>query len=405
MVSLTITPDKPITSAATKTAAQLFAEETCTILVNGRKFSDWETVLVFHDIAEAYPTFKFSTADVAEVPMDWQLLQFKPGNDCGIYLGGQLAITGVIITRQVAYDANNHGVMLDGVGIQWWAHRASIVPEANEEVGNFDDMSFEEAARKVLAPTGIQLIPKGPLNPLKFPRLQSEPGETIWAFLERIARVRGIIMGSDELGNFIAIWKHEEPVTTSLIEGINIKKAQVTITVQDIYSMYIALGQTAANNQQNGTDASEQKGQVGGSSRRYSPKLTTAEQPVWGKAEIQDRAAAEAIWSEGTIIQAAVTVQGWMQPGTSTIWKAGGNVNFKSPMAMLDRVMKIQSVTFMQSRQGGTETVLNLVVPELLKDNSMFRTSEFNGETGEQPHGSKPAAPHTTFTKFPATLE
>src|SRR6516162_4690590 len=204
MVSSTITPDKPIATTATKTAAQLFAEETCTILVNGRNFSDWETVLVFHDIAEAYPTFKFSTADVAEVPMDWQLLQFKPGNDCGIYLGGQLAITGVIITRQVAYDANNHGVMLDGVGIQWWAHRASIVPEANEEVGNFDDMSFEEAARKVLAPTGIQLIPKGPLNPLKFPRLQSEPGETIWAFLERIARVRGIIMGSDELGNFIA---------------------------------------------------------------------------------------------------------------------------------------------------------------------------------------------------------
>jgi prophage tail gpP-like protein len=100
------------------------------------------------------------------------------------------------------------------------------------------------------------------------------------------------------------------------------------------------------------------KGQVGGSAVRYSPILTTAEQPVWSQAEVQARAAYEAIWSEGTIIQATITVQGWMRPSDNHIWQAGSNIRVWSPMAMLDMVMKVQSLTFMQSRESGTETVL-----------------------------------------------
>ena len=392
-----------------KTPAQLYAEETATIVVNGRRFSDWETVMVQHRWNEAYPVFKFTTADQIEVPMDWRLLQFKPGDDCAIYLGGQLAITGVIITRQVAYDASNHGVMLDGVGITWWAHRASIVPQGNEPVGNFDNMSFQQAAQQVLAPTGIQLVTVGTLDATPFVRLQSEPGETIWAFLERIARPRGIVMGSDHLGNFLAIGQHTFSPTADLIEGVNIKKAQVTITSQDLYSKYIVYGQTAASDDQNGTDASEQKGEVGGSSRRYSPRLTTAEQPVWSQAEVQARAAAEAIWSEGTIIQATITVQGWMRP-SGGLWKAGSDIRVWSPMAMLDMVMKVQSVTFMQSRQEGTESVLDLVVPELLRDDGRYNlgtpgASSINPSTGVPGSDTVPALPKLPFPVPPLKLE
>jgi prophage tail gpP-like protein len=341
--------------------------------------------------------------------MDWRLLQFKPGDDCAIYLGGQLAITGVIITRQVAYDADNHGVMLDGVGITWWAHRASIIPQGNESVGNFDDKSFQQTAEEVLAPTGIKLKVIGTLDATPFARLQSEPGETIWAFLERIARPRGIVMGSDHLGNFLAIGPHSFPATSDLVEGHNIKKAQVTITSQDLYSKYIVLGQTAASDDQNGTDASEQKGEVGGTSRRYSPRLTTAEQPVWGKAEVQARAAAESIWSEGTIIQATITVQGWLRPSDNQLWAAGSDIRVWSPMAMLNMVMKVQTVTFMQSRQGGTETVLDLVVPELLRDNGRYNLGtpgapNINLSTGAS-GSSPPAQPKQSFPVPPATLE
>jgi prophage tail gpP-like protein len=396
--------------ARSKTPAELNAEETATILVNGRKFSDWETVMIQIRWAESHPIFKFTTADQIEVPMDWRLLQFKPGDDCGIYLGDTLVITGVIQTRQVAYDANNHGVMLDGVGRQWWAARASIVPQGNEPVGNYDGMSFKQVADTVLGPTGIKCEPVGILDATPFARLQCEPGETIWAFLERIARPRGIVMGSDSKGNILAIGQHTYPPTADLTEGDNIKKAQVTITVQDIHSIYMVYGSTPASNEQSGTAASEQKAQVGGTATRYSPNLTTAEQPVWSQAELQARAANEAIWHEGTLIQATITVQGWMCPSTNEPWAAGSDIRVWSPMAMLvNRVMKVQSVTYMQSREAGTETVLDLVVPELLRDNGRYGLGtpgapSLNSVTGVS-GGAIPALPNLPFPALPLKLE
>jgi prophage tail gpP-like protein len=57
----------------------------------------------------------------------------------------------------------------------------------------------------VIAPFGVGVKTIGTLNPTPFARLQVEPGEKLWDFLERIARPRGIVMGSDHLGNFLLI--------------------------------------------------------------------------------------------------------------------------------------------------------------------------------------------------------
>jgi diketogulonate reductase-like aldo/keto reductase len=58
-----------------------------------------------------------------------------------------------------------------------------------------------------------------------------------------------------------------------------------------------------------------------------------------------------------------------MRPGTNLLWRAGDNVTVWSPMAVLNnQTLKIQTVTFTQDRNAGTETTLDLVVPWLLND-------------------------------------
>src|SRR6516225_319203 len=99
-------------------------DEVATVVVDDLQFNNWESVWVQHRWAEAFPLFKFTTADIVEVPPDWQRLQFKPGDECAIYLGGYLAIAGFINTRQTMYDAENHQVQLEGVGLTWFAARA-----------------------------------------------------------------------------------------------------------------------------------------------------------------------------------------------------------------------------------------------------------------------------------------
>src|SRR4051794_11248002 len=120
-------------------------QETATIVVERRRFDDWDTVFVQHRYNDAYPIFRFTATERDVIPTLWQRLQFKPQDSCAIYLGGKLAIAGVITVRQTAYDANSHGVMLQGCGLTWYAARGSIM----DKTGSWDNRSFEEVARAV----------------------------------------------------------------------------------------------------------------------------------------------------------------------------------------------------------------------------------------------------------------
>src|SRR5262245_39281739 len=274
--------------------------EVATLIVGGRRFDDWTSVWVQHRWAEDCPLFRFTAVERDPVPELWSKLQFKPNDECAIYLGGQLAVAGVIITRQVAYDANSHAVQLMGKGLTWYAARGSII----DKKSNFDKMSFEQVAKKVIAPFGVGVRTIGSLDNTPFDRLQNEPGETVWGFLERIARPRGIVMGSDHLGNFLLIGKHNWSPVEHLIEGVNILKMQAIISVEHARSDFYTRGQTAASDEKWGRGASELEGRVAGIGKRYSPLLTMAEQPVWSQAEVQKRAAYERLWAEGTIVSA-----------------------------------------------------------------------------------------------------
>ena len=351
-------------------------DEVATIVVQGRRFDNWESVWVQHRWTENYPEFRFSTADIAEVPgepppSNWQLLQIKPGDAAAVYLGPNLAVAGVIYARQTAYDKDNKGVMLQGVGVQFYAARASVI----HRTGNFDKKTLLQVAQEVAAPTGVAFLPIGNLDSTPFKQLQVQIGEPIGHFIERIARPRGAVLGSDHHGNLLLIGTQNiSSPSAELVEGVNILKCQALISEAEIYSRYLVHGQTGASDDQNGAAASEQDAQAMGWLKRYSPILTPAEQPVWSKAELQTRAQNEARWSRATLIQVHITVQGWMMPGqlmkgaapfprSHELWQAGALVSVYSPMAMLDMYMAIKTVTFTQDRNSGTLTELELVMP------------------------------------------
>jgi prophage tail gpP-like protein len=334
-------------------------EEVATLLVGGRQFTDWETVWVQHRYADDCPLFKFTCAERAAP----ELIQFKPGDPCAIYLGGQIGVVGVIVTRQVAYDANSHGVLLFGKGVSWWAARSSVMHETHD----FSGKDFETVAKEVIAPFGVGVRTIGSIDKTPFQTLHAEPGRKVWDFLEGIARPRGVVLGSDPLGNILLIGDHVNSPVQDLIEGENILKCQAVFTHEQVYTDYIVTGQHGANDQKSGTDTSEMEAGAKGTARRYSAIVHPAEQPVWDIGEVAKRAQNEAIWSEGTIVQVTATVQGWLRGG-GQLWAAGDVVHIKSPMCPLNDNLKAQTVTFTQDSESGTLTTLELVAPWLLRD-------------------------------------
>jgi prophage tail gpP-like protein len=386
-------------------------QEVATILVGGGAYyTDWESVFVQNRWVDAWHTFRFTAAE-RDRPTGtlMQDLHLKPGDECAIYLGGELAISGVILVRQTSYDANSHGVMLQGTGRTWYAARASIL----DKDGNFDKMSFEQAAKRVIAPLGVNAKVVGTLDATPFEKLQLQPGETLWAFLERIARPRGIVMGSDHLGNFLLIGDHQKSPGDWLIEGQNILRCQATQSVEAMFSDYVVRGSTAGGDGKYGRQASEQEALVKGTAKRYSPQLTPAEQPVWNLAEVAARANNEMVWHEGTEIRVSVTVQGWFRP-SGGIWRTGEQVVLVSPMALLNMALKIETITFTQDSASGTLTQLELVAPWLLKDRGDYVVGDPNNKTPFPPPPdpakpglappSAPTGPAVPFIEFPTTF-
>jgi prophage tail gpP-like protein len=229
-------------------------------------------------------------------------------------------------------------------------------------------MSFTDVARKVLAPFGVSVKEIGTPNPRPYEYLQNQKGETVWEFLESIARPRGIVLGSDLTGNFLIIGEHEGTLVSHLIEGVNILRMQCLISIDNLFGAYVEANMAQGSNDLSGTAASEQQATAPGTGPTKRKIISPAIVPVRGPDELQEMANNEARWSENTAIRANVTVAGWMRPGTNLLWRAGDDVRVSSPMAVLDQTLKAQTVTFSQDRQAGTLTTLELVNPELLGD-------------------------------------
>jgi prophage tail gpP-like protein len=400
-----LTPDAPDTTSQPDATVNTYtvpvrspdstdSQEQATLIVGGTNFKDWESVFVQLRWGDPFAYFRFTSVE-RDAPSSnaapvtttqwYQDPQFMPGTPCEINLGGVPVIKGYIEVRQVAYDANRHGIELQGKSWTAPVARSSV----NTGTGSFDGLTWKQVADKVVAPYGVQVIPIGTLNSIPFDKLQNQPGELIWDFLERIARPRGIILGSDSFGNFLAIGDHSMPVlNTQLIEGQNIKAMQCIFTKEHVYAEYDVTAQSAASNDNAFTAASELRGSWGGSGYKGSILITPSEQPVKTVQEVIDRAKNEALWHEGPQIEATVTVQGWFRDEV-TLWWPGDNVFVYSPMCPLNMLMKIQNVTFTQDNNAGTQTQLYLKQPWALKQQAFMN----------------PEAPNSTATPAPQAVQ
>ena len=339
--------------------------EAATLYVAGFKFEDWETVWVQRRYNEPDHNFRFTAAE-RDDPEYFTLMKFIPGDSCEIELAGQLAVSGVILTRQIAYEATNHQVMLIGKGRTFWAATSSVIHDTMD----FSNKNVLQIAKEVWAPhpVGVKVIGQLDLRP--FESAHAEQGETTWDFVERLCRPRGVILGSDHLGNFLMIGEHTGEVVHHLIEGVNILRMQCVISKQQIYHPYIVSGQTKRSDESSPRQAGQQRAQTDGTAPLFRPRLTPAEQPVADMSEIQARSRNEAKWGEGTSIEATVTVQGWLNPSTNKLWEPGELIQVDSPMALLSQALKIEIATFTQDRNSGSLTTLELKAPWALNDST-----------------------------------
>ncbi|HEV8503725.1 MAG TPA: hypothetical protein VGR63_19290 [Casimicrobiaceae bacterium] len=336
-------------------------KEIASLEVKGQFFSNWTTVRVEQKWTEAFPTFTFDCTEEVPIPLTVNGAQFVPGDVVRVLLGGAPAVFGYISERHVGFDGQQHGVRLIGCG-----DTADLVNSSVplDKLNGHDGKSVEQLAKDLSAHLNIGVHTRGNVDGTPFENIQVQPGETPMQAIERYAKMRSIVIGSEANGGLLLIGEHPATTLGWLVEGINIKSANCVARDPMIYRQIFATGQNIGSDSANGDPQNKQVAQVDGTSSRNRHLVVVADvaDTMHG---IQRRAEMEKVFTEGSEIEAQITVQGWFKDANASedIWRAGEYYTVTAPSLILyDEVMGCSGCTYEQT-DGGTSTTLTMVKP------------------------------------------
>ena len=351
--------------------------EIAEIEVNGQRYADWTTIHVEIDYTTLDRICRFTAVEDVGASSTLASMQIKPGDECSVYLGGQLVMTGFVYNRQSSYSARQHGVMLT------CRSRTADLPNSSVKMNEmqFRNYSFSAIARKVLQPYGINLKVKTPPSDFdkKFRDVSAFPGETVYSFLERLARLRGVFLQDDENGSMVAT--QMEPGGSGgaqLEEGRNIIASSCVIDDETLFSKLTGYGQTQGTDERWGDRARHPAAEAKGPSTRHRERVFVVEDQVDDSEDVKRRVTQERNALLGRTIDVGVTVQGWFKD-SGGLWTIGEIVSIKSPMHLLDHDLGVKTVVFSQADELGSVTNLTLVRPEFLSSGSKWGGSGVGG--------------------------
>lgn len=342
------------------------------ILVDGMSYRGWTDVTVTAALDEAARSFSVQITEQSPIDepgefMGWPIM---PGNEVSVRLGGKVAVTGYVDARQSSYSFSAHGVQVDGRSKTADAIDSSV----DEPRGEFKKIRLDALAKRLAAAHGISVKVEGDAGePFDVVRIQ--PGETAFETIDRLARMRGLIVTDDAEGGLV-IRKDggEGGAQIMLIEGENILSGRATFREDQKYSkVKVKAQRPRASEDDEAADGEDADGDYfddieaeaeDKAVKRKRTLVIVAEEPG-DKNAAQERAEREVAKRKAETIEAGITVQGFFSsPGK--LWAPGDKVHVSSPMLHLDRALVVKSITFKQSFSGGSTTELTLTIPEAL---------------------------------------
>ncbi len=318
-------------------------------------FSGWEEIEIKLGIEQICGTFQL---DVTERwPGQDTPTPILPGNSCEVLLDGQTMITGYVDYTEPSYDDTSHAVSITGRDKTLDLVDCSAIHKS----GQWRNRSLDQIASDICKPFGIKVIKLVDVGD-PFSTFNIQEGERAFEALDRMARMRAVLLMSDGLGNLLITRAGQNSIATELVEGVNIKRGSGKFSWKERFSHYVVKGQ------HRGTDGEPADNARGPSAAaddtvidRYRPLVVLAEDQGH-IASLKQRAEWEKNVRLGRANRATITVQGWKH--ADGLWLPNSLVHLRSPKLYADLDLLIAQVTYKKKRSTGTTTDLELVRPE-----------------------------------------
>jgi len=333
-----------------------------TLVVAGREFRGWTRVEVSRSIDSAAATFGFEAT--ARWPDEPNPIRIRPLQECQVYLGTDLVVNGLIDAVSPSYSATSHAIQVTGRSLTGQLVDCSAVDVGPQLRGQ----TVLQIARRLAAVYGVGVDADVDVGDA-VKRFVLEPGETVFAAIERLARLRQLLVtdtpdgtllltraGETRASGALAAWS--EAVTDDLDRPAqkrpvnNVLEASASFDASQRYTEYRCRGQSVADDQTHGESAAHPDATEtddGLDVRRVL--VLTAEGPA-DRATCRDRATWEAATRAGKSVSYQATVQGWRQTDGGDLWQVNQIVPVRDQIIGLEADLLVTEVQYTLGPDG-----------------------------------------------------
>lgn len=315
--------------------------------VNALIYSGWLDIRIRRSIETAAADFVVSGTERWAGQL--RPVRIFPGDACEVRIGEDLVITGHVEDLAQSYDAGRRTLTISGR-----SRTADLVDcSASEVPGQFFRHTIEEIADALAEPYCVTVRAEVDTSP-RIPEFQVQPGESVHAAIERLARVNAVIVTDDEKGALVLTRAGAGRAAGRIKLGENILAANGNLSHRQRYSHYVVKGQRAGDDVT--ADAGDFAGVEGQTRdqgvRRYRRLLIVGDSPG-GRFEQRQRAQWEASTRAGRALRVSYTLQGWRDP-KDALWRPNALIKVEDPWLGIERDLLIVSVSFTLSETGST---------------------------------------------------
>jgi prophage tail gpP-like protein len=328
--------------------------------VNGQGYGGWESGSVTLDMESIAGSFDLNVSERwANRNTNWPI---HVEDECKIKINGKTVITGQVDRRRASFSDTGASVNVAG------RDRAGNLVDCSAFVGawQFSNIAIDAFVKKLCAPFGIdvklqpELIGKVPV----VRQMAIGVGETCFNALESACRRAGVLAVSDGDGEITLTRADDTPPTTALVQGQNVKEAELTEEIGSRFYKYRVISQQFPFEELGGSGVAHVFGEaidagVKDKSRilflHHDSAASTAECKRYAQWVATTRAARSQTLSIG--------VQGWTQPN-GDIWSPNTLVRVDLPRLRIRANMLITQAKFSLQGGQGTTTTLQLKRPD-----------------------------------------
>lgn len=325
-----------------------------TLLINGMIYSGWEKISVESSI-DHISSFDVQVSERwGNNDSPWQIQRFDAVT---VAIDGAPVLTGFVDDYNPSIDKSQHTVRIVGR-----SKVMDLVDGMPDVPSNFNNQTLDAIANAIAAPFGITVIVQCDVG-AAFPQAVIEKTETGHSFLEKLARMRSVLVTDDENGNLVLTQAGlGGAASTELIQGQNIERAQAKLSGQKMFQTYVVMSQTPL-----AFDGTAPQPDILGSATDPScprpRRFAEHSEHATDQAGAQARAQWRALVSNGKGTEATIIVPGFHQVPGGGLWKPNLTVPVDCSYLEISGTMLVVKRKFSLDDNGGRITELTIAPP------------------------------------------